>query len=343
MHVQSRLIKYLAGTIIFALCTGIVISLMLKEYPIGSPGHVNSKAFIYNYSIWDWTPLEDYSDSKIHDNLSPLSLLNIKRIYLSVNDLVDIQELPEGVEKNRKKSLYFNLLRTYIKAANSKGIKVEALVGDKKWSDPDYRYLTKIASDSVEEYNANAEVGTLIEGIQFDIEPEFDNITTDQKKIIINDFLDTVNYIKENLEKSGSKLILGFAIPYWYDGENQNIPETNYMDKIAYPAFHIIDLLANYHSGYIALMSYRNQASGQDGAIEHSIDEIAYVEERESKVIIIIGQELNNVEPSKITFYSKPFSELLNETLKINDHFSKNSGFGGIAIHDMQGFLDIKK
>ena len=87
-------------------------------------------------------------------------------------------------------------------------------------------------------------------------------------------------------------------------------------------------------------MSYRNFTKGIDGSIDISKDEINSANEHKTK--IIIAQETGDVEPPYITFHNTNKKYFNRQKTELDKAFMLDKSYGGVAIHYINAFLDLK-
>ncbi len=291
----------------------------------------------YPLAAWSWQSPSSYTEQSASELASQLSNAYVSSVYVDISEVIDFKDSEniEGIAEFEQR------LKTYVKALSAKGISVQGLTGGKNWADPSYRYLNKYAVDFVLEYNKKALQNEKLTGIHFDTEPFSTESFEDTKEDSLIQFIEMIDETKKQLQKdnteSHTNLELGYSIPYWLDGQNNNIPKVTWNGKEQYPFYHISDVLNDYGTGYLAIMAYRNYAYGSDGTISLVKQEIEYTKNK--SVRIIVGQELNDEEPAKITFHKKTKRELLSELYEINETYKYESNFQGFAIHEVKSLI----
>ncbi len=296
-------------------------------------------------AVWDWSFENREDNIAFFDSLNSMG---VNLVYLNISGYIDIFEQSDLSIKEIERNKFIDKIDAYISIANGKNIKVQALIGNKEWGNASHRYLNQIAIDFIEEYNASHPEGGF-SGIQFDIESyNQDNFTVQNQQAIFSEFLDTVEQITKrfgDLQGSGvnfSAFELGFAIPYWFDGENGNIEKVYWNGEEKHVLYHLLNRINTIQNGYIVIMAYRNFADGTDGVIEHSKNEVNFLRDYLPRVRIIIGQELTNVQPKKITYFGKNFKYMLGELDKISAVFEDSQNFVGFAYHQADALLELK-
>lgn len=298
-------------------------------------------------AVWDWSSPETRSQVGIISLANHMKLHQINTVFVDVGSVLPMLD-PERNEISGDRIMYEKHLTTYIQGMNTKGIKVFATAGDVEWSKPEKQKNPLAIQRFVFEYNGK-HTDTRFAGLEFDIESYnqegFPEASFTEKELVLLEFMDTVDLLADAqdtyIKHSKDKLELGFAIPYWFDNANQNIKSITWHDKTGPTLYHILDRLNALPKSNVVVMAYRDAALGNDGMIYHSRTEIDYAQSRSRNVAIIIGVEVTDVEPEKITFYGSSKTQLANEVKLVENEFNKTGVYAGIAINDLKGFTDL--
>jgi hypothetical protein len=299
-----------------------------------------------NVAVWDWHDPAKRSSDDLKQLNDFFYLHQINTVYLDISSYADIYKSNNQPQKQKLQ----NAIANYVNATKSRGIKIYAAAGNTDWSKPDQRYIPLAIQKFVFDYN-NSHPKSQLSGLEFDIESYnqagFPQSSNTEKSITLSELLNTVKQLSDNqqnyLKQSHSNLVLGFAIPYWFDNENGNIPSITWDGKTGPTLYHLADTLNELPQANIVVMAYRNAAAGNDGSIFHSRTEVEYAQTKDPHVKVLVGQEVNDVQPSKITFYGMTLSEMSTEVSLISDVFQQNSSYGGIAINDLAALQQMDK
>ncbi|MBX4201714.1 hypothetical protein KW803_02370 [Candidatus Saccharibacteria bacterium] len=335
---MKRFYAVFSAILILALAAFITFKIQAAAEKLPVRQYFPAKA---NVAVWDWTNPSSRSaeDLKQLDNFYYLHQIDI--VYL---DIGSYYEINKSGDKQKQQQLE-NSITQYIKAVRNHGVRVFAAGGDTDWSKPGLRQIPLAIQDYVYAYNAR-HPNARLSGMEFDIESYnqegFPQSSDTEKSIVLNELLDTVSQIAQKhkaytQDKKHKPLEIGFAVPYWFDNENGNIPVITRNGKTGPTLYHLVDNLNQLSAANITVMAYRNAASGNDGSIFHSRLEVQYAQSKASNVKVMIGQEVNDVEPAKITFFGTSMSELSAQARIINDEFKSYRSYGGIAINDLKG------
>lgn len=316
------------------LCLSIVITLLflrgIRYLPVQQ--FYSTQA---TNAIWDWTNPASRSDMELNDMALFLYRHQINVVYLDIS---------QTAESNMNDQ-YANLLNRYIKALKKYKIRTYAAAGNKKWTKPEERHKPLAFMNYVYTYNSSHD--NKFAGIEFDIEsynqPDFSDASMPAKAIALTEYLDTADAIisKQEVYLRDAKhagFDLGFAIPYWFDNENKNIPSVTWLGKAGAVGFHLMDRLNDLPNSNVVIMAYRNAARGNDGSIIHSATEVEYARYKASRVKVIIGFETTDVEPAKITYFGVTKTDMSREMHYITEEFGLAGVLGGTAINDLVGY-----
>ncbi len=289
-------------------------------------------------STWMWTSVTELSDTEIKNLIVQSRTENISTIYVSLDPYLTAYESKASAEEI---ATIINRYAYFIQAAHDSNISIQGLAGNTNWHLTDYSYIPKLLMQFVIEFNATQVRG--FDGIQFDIEPYSRSVfwknQTEESKL----FLELVTETRDELEQHlGKDFQLGFALPYWFDGENSRLITVPWAGQQKYLTEHVIDILdQSTLETYIVLMAYRNNAEGSDGTIQHVIGEADYIKNNASSVGLLVGQETTNVQPEKITFFNLSIDDFTQQEKAITAAMSGYSSYKGIAIHHIESFFEL--
>lgn len=300
-------------------------------------------------AVWDWSNITKHDAADLNETSNYLYMHQINTVYVDISSYSDISSMSDQEERAKQMKQLEDSIDKYVRAMKKRNIKVLAAAGNTDWSKPENQHIPLAIQQFV--YNYNNTRQNKLDGTEFDIEAYnqsgFAEASFTEKELVLNEFLDTVDKLatahQKYVNESGSnEFELGFAIPYWFDNENQNIKSVTWKDKTGPTLFHILDRLNQVNASNIVVMAYRNAALGNDGMVYHSRTEMDYAKSKAPNVKVLMGIEVNNVEPAKITFYGQNQTELSSEVSKLYVEFSDNDSFKGTAINDLQGYRTMQ-
>lgn len=337
--------RVLSGILILSLGLSIAWGLRLGSENLPIRRYFNQE---YTNAVWDWSNILVKEKSDLNDLAGALYMHQINAVYVDISIYESVLENPGLEDRTNDRKKLEKALELYVQTMSNRGIDVYASGGDVSWSDPERQFVPREILKFAQNYNQNYPHAQ-IKGMQFDIESYnqegFSEGSNTLKTLVLLDFVNLVDELVEmNLDytnQSDQHLELGFAIPYWYDNQNGNIPSVVWQGKQGPVLYHILDRLNELPSSNVVVMAYRNAARGNDGVIRHSRTEIDYAAAKTPNVKIIIGQEVSDVEPSKITYYDSTKAELSAQFSYVTDEFEKSGSLGGIAINDLSSFLEL--
>lgn len=313
----------------------------------GSELPVEKKALLQGYenAVWDWRSLER---TDVNGFLEALRARGITTVYLNVGDYVDLYEMADSEEKQRKIEDFNAKVKNYLVLAKEEELAVHALAGGTNWGNASHRYLNKVVLDYIRDFNeSNADIA--FQGVQFDIEPySQEGYSLQKSQDIFAQYLDTVEEIVahfSNLQAQSQQLAsmrIGFVIPYWFDGQDEYAQRITWHGEEKYLFYHLLNRLNRVQNGSIVIMAYRNFAEGTDGIVEHVQNEISFSRQYTPRIKMIIGQETSDVKPQKITYFGKPFDAMLEEVKKVGLKFENSLNVTGFAFNNADSFLEMK-
>jgi hypothetical protein len=347
------MLKKLAGRISIVLTAGIIIvmstgialamqqgasKLPLRQYFSASE----------NNAIWDWRGPSGKTPKQLSQLSEFLYLHQLKAVYVDLGAYASIMEQPLGAKRSADTKAFEAALTRYVAALQKRDIKVYASAGDVDWSKQTERHIPQELLAFAQDYNRQ-HPNTKLAGFEFDIEAYnqkgFAEASMTEKSLVLTEYLDMVELLTDKnatyVQSSKDQLELGFAIPYWFDNENGNIPAINWHNKTGPTLYHLMDTLNRLPHSNVVVMAYRNAASGNDGVISHSRTEIDYAHAKAPKVKVMIGQETANVEPAKITYYGRSATELSSQVRLVENEFKPSGVYGGVAINDLANYQKL--
>lgn len=299
---------------------GIVLALfLLLGTARAQQAHAPSRA------VWTWEE-DSYAmlESKqvAEEALTFMQRKGINIIYLYA----------DAFEKRNLIESQPQLYRDFISAAHKRGIQTYALLGSwylhtERYVLPKYRRTANAMTQRVLDYNAAAAPEQRFDGINYDIEPHLlDEWEDATRPRLLRGFLELTAAMMEAKRKSGQTLLIGPAMPFWWDGIT-----LEWHGKRKTVAEHVTDM-----TDYVALMDYRNFAEGRDSILSHAQAEMQYAKQVGKKVVI--GLEFNKGEPAKLSFYGMSEAAFETEAKKVEAAYHGNAAFAGFVFHHYQGY-----
>jgi hypothetical protein len=300
-------------------------------------------------AVWDWSNPMTKTQKDLKSISDFMYLHQLTAVYVDVGQYEQFINSPLSEKEKSDKQKFEQSLKNYIKELGKRNIQVYAAAGNTDWSTPPLRHIPISILELVHAYNEE-HPDAAFAGMQFDIESYnqegFAEGSTTVKALVLEDFLDTVDRLLTASElyneSNNTTFGLGFAIPYWFDNENGNIPVVTWRNKTGPALYHLMDRLNMSPNNNVVVMAYRNAARGNDGIIAHSRSEVDYARAVAPNVSVVIGQEVNDVEPAKITYFGSTTTKLSNEIGFTKEAFGDTEQFRGIAINDLDGFRQLE-
>lgn len=217
-------------------------------------------------------------------------------------------------------------MRRLLRRMHAQGLRVQALLGSgylhtERYVLPQYRKDALAMVQRVLDYNRVAAPEERFDGISLDIEPHILPDWSARRVELLKDFLDMSEALMRLKNDATPGLPMGPAIPFWLDG----VPV----------AWHGVTKPANQHVqdvyDYVALMDYRDHATGPDGIVSHALDELDYGEAIGRPVVI--GIETSAGELQKLSFQHLAEADLERELAATAHTVGAKRSFGGFAVH----------
>ena len=304
-------------------------------------GSLTNSSFSKDYSmaVWEWRSPDDFDNTGMIELVDHISKKGVDVVFLRIDKYIDIFESPYSTLRDEQLKQFENSLALFVSVAETEGIRVYGLAGHSTWSSESHRYIPQRLTTFVLEYNLRHPDNEKLAGIQFDIEPyTLAEYSPENAGRYLESFVVTVTDLVSIVDLSGQKdyFDLGFTIPYWYDTitpEGHAVTKENVQTSVF---ARISDTLAVLPSTHLAIMAYRNEASGNNGSINLVGDEFAYLAQSGYSSKIFIGQELSNITPASITFFSSKWRKFVLELNQIFSVYRRSTVFGGFVLNDMK-------
>lgn len=287
--------------------------------------------------IWD-TPLQ-MSRDYVARMVDSASTNGFNTLYVTVDDYLTVAAMPAGTQKTAKTSSYMNALAAVIAAAQQKGMHVDIEGGARDWAYPENRWKGYALIDFLAAYNI-AHPEAKANGLQYDVEPYLLPEYETDKAAVLTQFLE---FIQESTARMAQvDGTFSVVIPHFYDSRQAWTPSVKFGDKNAFTFTHLLDILEAKPGSELIIMAYRNYFEGEGGTRELSQAELDEAAAGGYATHIVVAQETGNVEPSYVTFYGLSKADLTTALSDIRSTFKDNKNFGGVAVHYLEPFLDLK-
>ncbi len=301
----------------------------------GPRGAAPWPAHVYAY---EWQALSETTVDALSEPLSAFARFGGTAVALDVSHAVDISELPDEQDRSGAQAQFDAALSKYVAAAAASGLEVEALAGSPTWISPDTRYLTGTVIEFVYRYNRAIPADRRLSAIQFDLEPWGTPQWTQSAPALTTQLLDTVAYVADvNRQQPPTERVpVVFALPFWLDGTAA--PSSIRHDGLEMsPTEHVMRLLddGSGAANAVTIMAYRDFTAGPNGTLAITAREFEMAEARGGRVKVRVGQEISDVEPSRITFHQEGAQSLSSAISTIAGSYGSKDSFGGVAINDL--------
>jgi hypothetical protein len=302
----------------------------------------------HDLAMFEWNRLSQVNDAVTIERLEALQADGFKTIY------VDISEYVEAAAQQAPLDQLNGKLKEFVANATDHQLAVHAVAGEPNWTDQTLRHLGPMTVDLVAAYNNpnNTLANEKLQGIQFDIEPYVDPAWWTNVQASLKAYLSTIQAIvyhyNQVVPPGPTRLQLGVAIPFWYDG-TADVPAVQYgkSSKPAPAAFHLIDMLGTNNRAYVLVMAYRNFASHQDrrinvdGSIALVSGEFDYARKSRATCGIVIGQEFGDLTDQyafKTSFGTVGHAAFRQAASELVAAYGGRSQFRGLSVNHLDAY-----
>lgn len=222
---------------------------------------------------------------------------------MSIADLSDAKQLPN--------------IRSFVIEAHRKKMRVDFLTGDASWALPTGHDTGLSFLQAVLKYNQAAPVAARFDGIQYDVEPYLLKGWPDAS--MIEGYL---SFLDKAKALAKGKLLLGAAIPRWFDE----------------PMFHGLHKKVIDRLDYVALMDYVDTAPA---FVNDGKNEVDYASQTGKKAWLGAETQALDDEPTA-TFFAKGNKVMEQAFNSADSTFKGKKGYGGVAIHFYDSYKKLK-
>lgn len=291
------------------------------------------------HGSWLWTPTLQMTDSYMVMILDEAKQNGVNVMYMSIDSYLDIFTMPKGAARAEKKAAFVEKVRTFIRLANQRGIEVDAEAGWQNWAEEGHEYKGLAIVNFVK--NFNKENSEKFRGFQYDVEPYLLPEFKENPEEVLGRFISLIDKTEKFIGED--KLRFSVVVPDFFDEKDKMTPKFSYGDSRKASTFkHLLNILDRRENSSVIVMSYRNFAEGVDGSIEVTQNEMNTARKGRHITRIIVAQETGDVPPPYITFHNTSKNHFEQEISKINKAFSPSSNFGGLAIHYINAYLELR-
>lgn len=266
------------------------------------------------------------------DDTSTFDSDPIRTIYLGV----DRQGERDMLRDSRRQ------VADFVSWARSRGYRVQATVAGgtrppAMGALPQFQHFAVAEFEKVLNYNLAVPAQARFEGVNVDIEPYLLGEWKEPGSDLPQRWLDLLETLMQRRDASGQPLLVGPAIPRWFDSSDC-CAQTTWRGVTKPLSDHVQDI-----TDYISIMDYRDTADGSAGIIAQAQHEIDYAEQIGKQQSVVIGVETKDLsgtsDPETVTFWEEGRSHLEAELDKTYAAFSPSPAFAGVALHHFDTLL----
>lgn len=293
------------ATCIKRLCLIVVLfSMMVTGTGILSPHEAKAQGY-YQKATWLWNTERIRTNPQ--ETLSFLSQNQVNLVYLQIN--IDIP---------------VSYYKSFVKASGALGIHVQALNGAPQWGLESERYRIDNFLSWVGSYQNEAAEAEKFCGIHVDVEPHVLPQWKTNQTNVIRQWQSNVLYLRSEAEKL--QLPLSADIPFWlgsYKTADGKTPLSRFM-------------ISQYDS--VTIMSYRDSAAAINNIAKMELEDASAL----GKKAFAAVETKPSSEGDFITFYGKGAAYMNEQLVQLHELAKVNPSYVGIAIHDLDGWKDLK-
>jgi hypothetical protein len=226
----------------------------------------------------------------------------------------------------------------FIQRAHARSLRVHALFGDPSHTLKAKHGIVFASADGVMAFNQAGPSEARFDGIHLDIEPhglpQWKKADLAVKCDLLTQFVEVQHQTVARLHASGSTLIYGTDIVFWLDKttpEGKSVYPVTFQGVTKDAAKHLLDFV-----DYVAIMSYRGNAEGQNGIIALVAKTIAYADTAKGKVFV--GVKMADIGPKMESFYGKTEAQMMAALQSVEETCRSHPGYAGLAFFMFEAF-----
>ena len=284
---------------------------------------------------WEWRRLDRTPLAQLTTGFAQFRAMGGTTLCLDISYVVDISEIADPARRSAAEAAYSASLGDYIAAAGRHGLTVEAVAVSPHWIAPDVRYVTGIVAQYVTAFNQRSARDLV--GLHFDLEPWGTPEWATRATTLTQQLLATVAQIarQQAALPAARRVPVSVDLPFWLDGTTapSAVP---YGGGTMSPTEHVMRLLDNGagRRNAVVVMAYRDRTSGGDGSLAVSASEFALAKKLGGRVAVVVGQEIGQADPTRITFFEEGLGALQSAMRTLTAAYSASVAWGGLAIDD---------
>lgn len=268
-------------------------------------------------ALWVWSSTDVRHDASARRTFFAFLAAPHARIDRAIRTLfldgISVADLSDGPSQEEVRSLLTD--------AHHQHIRVDYLTGDASWALSANHQTALDILRTVLSYNRSVPPVARFDGFQLDVEPY--GLKGWPSEEIRVDYLKLLASCRDTIQTSNQKLLLGAAIPRWFDQEKLDHLDRKVIDR----------------TDYIAIMDYVDSG---DRLIADATDEIAYAAKVHKLTWIGVETQRLPDEPGA-TFFGKGMTAMEDAFEQTARHFRGNRGFAGFAIHHRDSYAAMAR
>ena len=281
---------------------GVLILFLIGNFSFGAEA-----AEPETKATWLWNPWMINNDET--GTLDFLVSKDVNKVYLQIDP-----DVPRSVYQS------FNA------KATEKGIDILALDGAPDWVAPKGDAKQSKLMEWLADYQQNSTNDQQFKGIHLDVEPYlYSGWKTNQAKTVTS-FQSLLVKAKNSADALG--LPLEADLPFWFD-------EISY--KNAYGKGALAEWVIAKTDG-VTLMAYRDTAPM---IIEIVKNEVAFAKKHGKPIIVGVETGYTD-EGNQVSFYEEGEAYMSRQLTLVQNHYSGIASFGGIAVHHVDSWKQLK-
>jgi hypothetical protein len=268
----------------------------------------------------------------------------IKQIELIDNNRINTIYLDLEAYQYDKQNEISNLseVNKIVLIANKKNINIHGLIGAPMFYEKGENKIVYDTLDFIKKYNSMY-VANIISGIHLNIEFYNNKGFKENAMKYSNEYVEFM-YIFSQRIREYQRIFNGFnlssTLSHFSDIPNDYIPFVTFQGKLASVFEHNARIFNLVKNSSLVIMAYRSTITGPNSVTDIVNNEFRLLNRLNTKIVIAL--ETNDIGDTKLSFNNQTKNSLFNSIDSMKNYYLSMKGYGGYAVHDIKGLLNLK-
>lgn len=230
------------------------------------------------------------------------------------------------------------MLRSFLGEAHRSGLRIHALTGDPSHVRPEKHERVLSSAAALVRFNRGSTEDSRFDGLHLDVEPhglpDWKTAETGKKIEFLTSFVELHYEVSDYLRSADPSLIFGTDVVFWLNklkDDGSLLYPVKVRDLETDPAAHLLGIV-----DHLAIMSYRNTATGNNGIISLVDQTIHQADTTEAKVFV--GVKMADIGLDLETFFGRSEEEMMRTLAPVEETFRSHRSYAGFSFFHYEAF-----